>query len=123
MRDKKNPNGHPTRLAYPFFIPLPRQAGSGRGLRINTVLQRLAWLERNRVAGLDFDWLTGLRIFAGAGAAVALQEGAEAYQRDAVLAVQSAGDFFEDGVEDAVGLLFGEICFFSDGCGEVWFTH
>jgi len=26
--------------------------------------------------------------------------------------VQGAGDFFEDGVEDAVGLFFGEVRFF-----------
>ncbi|MNG21211.1 hypothetical protein D3C84_1055510 [compost metagenome] len=64
-----------------------------------------------------------MRVFAGAGTAVALQEGAETYQRHAVFAVQGAGDFFENGVEDAVGLLFGEICFFSNGCGEFWFTH
>jgi len=43
---------------------------------------------------------------------VALQEGAEANQGDDVLAVQGAGDFFENGVEDAVGLFFGEIRFF-----------
>ncbi|MNT64155.1 hypothetical protein D3C72_2020290 [compost metagenome] len=64
-----------------------------------------------------------MRVFAGAGAAVALQEGAEADQRHAVLAVQSAGDFFENGVEYAVGLFFGQICFFSDCSGEFWFTH
>ena len=92
-------------------------------LRINAVFQRFAWLECNGVAGLDFHGLTGLRVFAGAGSAVALQEGAEAYQRHAVLAVQSAGDFFENGVKYAVGLLFGEICFFRDGGGELWFTH
>jgi hypothetical protein len=56
-----------------------------------------------------------LRVFAGAGATVALQEGAEANQGDAVLAVQGAGDFFENGVKDAVCLFFGEIRFFSDG--------
>ena len=53
---------------------------------------------------------------------MALQEGAEADQRHAVLAVQGAGDFFEDGVEDAVGLFFSEIGFFSDGGCEFWFT-
>ncbi|AZF18680.1 hypothetical protein C4J92_5243 [Pseudomonas sp. R3-18-08] len=46
---------------------------------------------------------------------MALQESAEADQGDAVLAVQGAGDFFENGVEYAVGLFFGEIGFFSDG--------
>jgi hypothetical protein len=53
-----------------------------------------------------------LRVFTGAGATVALQEGAETNQGDAVLAVQGAGDFFENGVEDAVSLFFGEIRFF-----------
>ena len=104
-------------------FPLTRYAGSRCGLRINAVFQRLAWLERNSVAGLDFDGLTGLRVFAGAGAAMALQEGAETHQRDAVFAVQGAGDFFENGVENAVGLLFGEVCFFSNCSGEFWFTH
>ena len=41
-------------------------------LRINAVFERLARLERNGIAGLDFHRLTGLRVFAGAGAAVAL---------------------------------------------------
>src|SRR5471032_3345528 len=106
-----------------FSILLPLYAGSRYVLWINTVFQRFAWLERNVVAGLDFHWLTGLRVFAGAGTAVALQESTEAHERDAVLAVQSAGDFFENGVEYAVGLLFGEICFFCDCSGEFWFTH
>ena len=44
-------------LACPFFIPLPRYARGENGLRINAVFQRLAWLERNGVAGLDFDGL------------------------------------------------------------------
>ena len=70
-----------------FLFPLTRYAGSRCVLRINAVFQRLAWLERNSVAGLDFDGLTSLRVFAGAGTAVALQEGTEAHQRDAVLAV------------------------------------
>ncbi|MNI99255.1 hypothetical protein D3C73_1582800 [compost metagenome] len=64
-----------------------------------------------------------MRVFAGAGTAVALQEGAEADQRYAVLAMQGAGDFFENGVKNATGLFFGEICFLRDGCGEFWFTH
>ena len=81
------------------FFPLPRYAGGADGLRIDAVFQRFAWLEGNGVAGLDFDGLTGLRVFAGAGAAMALQEGAETHQRHAVFAVQGAGDFFEDGVE------------------------
>jgi hypothetical protein len=67
--------------------------------------------------------LTGSPVCAGAGTAMALQEGAEAHQRDAILAMQSAGDFFENGVENAIGLFFGEICFFRDGSGEFWFTH
>ncbi|MNX66512.1 hypothetical protein D3C86_976090 [compost metagenome] len=54
---------------------------------------------------------------------MALQEGAEAHQRHAVFAVQGTGDFFKNGVENAVGLFFGEVCFFSNGCSEVWFTH
>jgi hypothetical protein len=37
--------------------------------------------------------------------------------------MQSASDFFENGVENAIGLFFGEICFFRDGSGEFWFTH
>ena len=41
-------------------------------LRINAVFERLARLERNGITGLDFHRLTGLRVFAGAGAAVAL---------------------------------------------------
>jgi hypothetical protein len=41
-------------------------------LRIDAVFQRIAWLEGNGVAGLDFHWLTGLRVFAGAGAAMAV---------------------------------------------------
>ncbi|KTC42042.1 hypothetical protein AO260_16245 [Pseudomonas sp. ABAC21] len=67
--------------------------------------------------------LLALIYFASAGATVALQEGAEANQGDAVFTVQGAGDFFEDGVEHAVGLFFGEIRFFSDGGCEFWFTH
>jgi hypothetical protein len=66
-------------------------------LRVDAVFERLARLERNGIAGLDLHRLAGLRVFAGAGAAVALQEGAEAHQGDAVLAVQGAGDFFEHG--------------------------
>ncbi|MNZ70460.1 hypothetical protein D3C78_887970 [compost metagenome] len=64
-----------------------------------------------------------MRVFAGAGTAVALQERTEAHQGDAVFTVQSAGDFFENSVENAVGLLFGEVCFFSNCSGEFWFTH
>jgi len=36
--------------------------------------------------------------------------------------VQSAGDFFEDGVENAVGLFFGQVRFFSDCSVEFCFT-
>ncbi|CAI8877443.1 hypothetical protein EMIT0P294_20241 [Pseudomonas sp. IT-P294] len=106
-----------------FQYGSPLYSGSSPQLWINAVFQRFAWLERNSVAGLDFDGLTGLRVFAGTGTAVALQEGTEAHQRDAVFAVKCAGDFFENGVENAVCLLFGEICFFSDCSGEFWFTH
>ncbi|MNC77428.1 hypothetical protein D3C75_1293830 [compost metagenome] len=52
-----------------------------------------------------------------------LQECTESDQRHAVLAVQSAGDFFEHGVEHAIGLLFGEVGLFSNSCGEFWFAH
>ncbi|CAI8784381.1 hypothetical protein EMIT0P44_10170 [Pseudomonas sp. IT-P44] len=113
----------PNLVGVPIFCSAHPLCGRRCVLRINAVFQRFAWLERNGVAGLDFDGLTGLRVFAGACAAVALQEGAEADQRHAVLAVQGAGDFFENGVENAVGLFFGEICFFRDGGGEFWFTH
>ncbi|MNT76763.1 hypothetical protein D3C72_2158090 [compost metagenome] len=54
---------------------------------------------------------------------MALQEGTEADQRHAVLAMQGASDFFEHGVEHAVSLLFGEIGLFRNGGGEFWFTH
>ena len=111
----------PSRRAHFFYLPAPFETIPL--LRVDAVFERLARLERNGIAGLDFHRLTGLRVFAGAGAAVALQEGAEANQGDAVLAVQGAGDFFENGVEDAVGLFFGEIRFFSDCSGEFWFTH
>ncbi|CAN2972845.1 hypothetical protein METHPM2_210050 [Pseudomonas sp. PM2] len=106
-----------------FFTAPPPFETVPLNLRVDAVFERLARLERYGVARLDFHWLTGLRVFAGAGAAVALQESAEADQGDAVFAVQGAGDFFEDGVEDAVGLFFGEIGFFSDGGCEFWFTH
>ena len=106
----------------PIFHTSPPPFETVPCLRVDAVFERLARFERYGVAGLDFHWLAGLRVFAGAGAAVALQEGAEADQGDAVLAVQGAGDFFKDGVEDAVGLFFGEIGFFSDGGCEIWFT-
>ena len=106
-----------------FFTAPPPFETVPLNLRVDAVFERLARLERNSVARLDFHGLTGLRVFAGAGATVALQEGAETNQGDAVLAVQGAGDFLEYGVEDAVGLFFGEIRFFSDGGCEFWFTH
>ena len=99
----------------PIFSTTPPPFEAIPLLRVDAVFERLARFERNGVAGLDLHRLTGLRVLAGAGAAMALQEGAEANQGDAVLAVQGAGDFFENGVEDAVGLFFGEIRFFSDG--------
>jgi len=94
----------PSRRAHFFYHPAPFETIPL--LRVDAVFERLARLERNGITGLDFHRLTGLWVFAGAGAAVALQEGAEANQGDAVLAVQGAGDFFENGVEDAVGLFF-----------------
>ncbi|VVN61217.1 hypothetical protein PS687_04008 [Pseudomonas fluorescens] len=105
-------NGHPTQSACPFFLPPRLPSRRYCALSVNGIFQRFTRFERNGVARLDFHRLAGLRVFAGAGAAVALQEGAEANQGDAVLAVQGAGDFFENGVEDAVDLFFGEIRFF-----------
>ena len=99
-------NGHPTQSACPFFLPPPPPVETVLQLRVNSVFQRFTRFECNGIARLDFHRLTGLRVFAGAGATMALQEGAEANQGDAVLAVQGAGDFFENGVEDAVGLFF-----------------
>ena len=78
-----------------------------RALRVHAVLEKLARLERNRVAGLDGDRLTGLRVLPRAGTAMALDKGAKADQRDAVLAMQGLGDFFQHCIKNAVGLLFG----------------
>lgn len=111
----------PSRRAH--FSYHPASFETVTPLRVNSVFQRFTRFERNGVARLDFHRLTGLWVFAGAGAAMALQEGAEANQGDAVLAVQGAGDFFENSVKDAVSLFFGEIRFFSDGGCEFWFTH
>ena len=116
----------PDPVGVPIFHPALTLACAQRvlhDLRIDAVFKRLAWLERNGVARLDFYRLAGLRVFAGAGAAVALQEGAEADQGDAVLAMQRAGDFFKYGVEYAVGLFFGQVCFFCNSGCEFWFTH
>lgn len=55
--------------------------------------------------------------------AVALDKGAKADQRDAVLAMQGLGDFFQHCIENAVGLFFGLGQPFSDSCGEIGFTH
>ncbi|MNY33343.1 hypothetical protein D3C86_1676180 [compost metagenome] len=54
---------------------------------------------------------------------MALQEGAETDQGDAVLLVQRSGDLFEHRVEHAVGLLLAEVGFFRDDGGEFRFTH
>lgn len=62
----------PRRHAH-FFHPASLQTVPR--LRVDAVFERLARLERNDVAGFDFHRLAGLRVFAGAGAAVALQEG------------------------------------------------
>src|SRR5690606_19748959 len=52
-----------------------------------------------------------------------LDEGAEAHQGNAVLAVQRASDFVEDGVEHAIRLLFGEVSLLRDGGCEFGFAH
>lgn len=54
---------------------------------------------------------------------MALHEGAETDQGHAVLAVQRVGDFFENGVENTIGLILGEIGLLGDGGGEFRFTH
>ena len=113
----------PDLVGMPILLPPAFLRDGLAYLRVDAVFERLARLECYGVAGLDFHRLTGLRVLAGTGAAVALQEGAEAHQGDAVLAMQGAGDFFENGVEDAVSLFFGEVCFFSYGGCEIWFTH
>ena len=96
----------PNPVGVPIFYTTPPPVETVLQLRVNGVFKRFTRLECNGIARLDFHRLTGLRVFAGAGATMALQEGAEANQGDAVLAVQGAGDFFENGVEDAVGLFF-----------------
>ena len=55
-------NGHPTLVGVPIFYSTPRYARGENGLRIDAVFQRFTWLERNGVAGLDFDGFTGLRV-------------------------------------------------------------
>jgi hypothetical protein len=37
--------------------------------------------------------------------------------------MKGVSDFVQDGIEDAIGLFFGEICFFSNSGCEFWFTH
>src|SRR5690606_5228414 len=86
----------------------PGHPAPGSRASVDRVAQRLARFEGDGVAGLDLDRLTGLRVFPGAGATVALHEGTEADQGDAVLTVQRAGDLFEHGIENTIGLILGQ---------------
>src|SRR5690606_19516431 len=99
------------------------RTGSGADGSVNRVAQGLARLEGHGVAGLDLHRLAGLRVLAGAGATMTLDEGAEAHQGNAVLAVQRGRDFVEDGVEHAIRLLFGEVSLLRDGGCEFGFAH
>lgn len=105
----------PKLVGVPVLIAARLMQGAQPVSRIDAVFERFARFEGDGIAGFDLYRLTGLRVLAGAGTTMTLQKGAETDQGNAVFPVQRIGDFFENGVEDAIGLFFGEVRLFSDG--------
>src|SRR5690606_34110799 len=115
---------HPTATApQPNAGGGPEPWGSGPCRLVHRIAQGLARLEGHGVAGFDLDRGAGLRVLAGTGTAMALEEGTEANQGNAVLAVQRTGDFFEYGVEYAIGLILGQISLLGNCRSEFRFAH
>lgn len=110
-------------MVCPRFSNAPPAEARDQVSRVDAVFQGFPRFEGYGVACLDFYRLSGLWVLASSGAAMALQKRAKAYQRDTVLAVLCASDFFENGIENAIGLFFGEIRFFSNSGCNIWFTH
>src|SRR5690606_37043162 len=67
-------------------------------------LELVGRLEGGSGAGRDLEGLTGLRVAAGAGRALARLEDAEARQRDLVTGDERLGDCLEDGADGLVGV-------------------
>jgi hypothetical protein len=107
----------------PISVLFAFRKASSALLRINAVFQEFTRLECHGVARLDFHRLAGLWIFTRACAAMALQESTEANQGHTVLLVKGIGDFVQDGIEYAIGLFLGEICFLSNSGCELWFKQ
>src|SRR5690606_9224563 len=90
---------------------------------VYSVLQRLASLEGRIVGGSDRDGVTGLRVAAGTGGALAHLEGTEANQRHRVALLQRLGDRADHRIHGAGGLSLGEVGYLGDGFNQFGFIH
>ena len=94
-----------------------------RRLRINTVLQKFTRLESHGITRPDFHRFARLRILALPRTTMPADEGPKTNKGDGFFAMEGAGDFFQNGVEDPVCLFLGEVSLLCDSCGEFGFTH
>src|ERR1700675_1057949 len=96
-----------------------RVAGSRRGRgcsrrgfcfrAVHKILELFAGLEEGNLLWRDFDFFTRFRIAANTAAALARAEAAEAANLDLVAVLQGLDDAVENGFDDGLGLLAGEL--------------
>ena len=92
-------------------------------LAVDLLLDGLACLEADRLAGSNLNGLSGLGISTSAGSTLTNLEGAEARNLDAITLCQCIADGFENNVKSSVSLSLGHTGGLDDGSNDVVLTN